>query len=360
LETPRPRLSSLPLNLAPEQCLFSCLSISNRSLRERRQFGASSKQNYRRSKIIHLMSRKANYRQHSMSLISFSILRNLISTFGYILEQQLQRKIYKIIDLKNDFSTKLDEKVIHSFTSLSLDRSGSLVKPESARANFSVVLPMDHQNGLSHDRVLSRVIFQAEITVNILPNHSKYTASVKIPGTILGIFQNRTNRFETVDIDIDTTALYVSLRKESEKISQKVVNAIAGFDLMNLISNHFVQHGKLVHYSTQRQLLYKDDSSSSRSSNMNELDATIIRSLPSSISKSDKQSTVQALKNFTPMKTKKNRVSLDSLDNNNGIILFSPEKSYRLGSAKNDSIVVESEDLQQKENKRYSVGMQLI
>jgi hypothetical protein len=264
------KFTSLPLHWGPELCSFPCLSISSSSHEQQQQQQSLEQQEVlqpidltkkltkaHHEEFINLMSRKARYRQHSIPLASYSILRNLISTFGDMLELQIQRMIYNIMESKNraimsnnNNHKKEDEEVFQKFAELPTNKNsnGSLVVPLSAWTNFSTMLPMEHwQEMIGYDNVSLRVIFQAEIVVRIIPNDTIHTVFIKAPGLTVGVFANNINHMhsmtmnsttrsnskpESLDVDINTKALYNSMRRECKAISKQVMNAIAGFELM--------------------------------------------------------------------------------------------------------------------------------
>lgn len=234
-EAPIAIFPSMVLGISPNTCSIPSLSLLSPSNHERPHFDVSRKLDQSHHQhFIHLMSRSIKYRQHSFPLLSFSLLRNLVLTFGSILEYHLQRMICNVMKTKKSSKSEMDQEVFSKFANLPTNINGtSLVVPELIMTEFSTILPMDHWYEMSRGYTSSQLTFKAEITVRVLSNNEIHTAFIKAPGKVLGIYTNTTNMKhpDSIEIDIDTEILYNSIRKECKKISKKVVNAIAGYDI---------------------------------------------------------------------------------------------------------------------------------
>lgn len=217
--------------------------------------------------FVESMDRVVKYKQNSIPHASHSLLRNLIKTFGTLLELQIQRMIYNVMESKNkprssnnnsgntngntNPDKRDDDEVLKKFTELptssTISSSKSLVVPELALTTFSTMLPIEHWQekddiSNSYDNIQLRLMFHAEITVRITPNDALYTATLKAPGHVMGSFSHGSSicrnhcgnmtKPELLDLQVDTRVLYNSIRRECKIISKKVVNAIVGFELM--------------------------------------------------------------------------------------------------------------------------------
>ncbi len=177
-------------------------------------------------------------------------------------------------------------------SSSSSSPSSSLVIPELVYTNFSTMLPMEHWQEMGCDNVSLRLIFHAELTLRIVPDGTVHTASIRAPGITHGVFTSHMNHFgsataggtgntnsntryggvggagvgvgvgvggalntytstsrgnhcsrpESIEVDINTKALYNSIRRECKVISKKVVNAIVGFELKKIRNHRNLQH----------------------------------------------------------------------------------------------------------------------
>ena len=228
---------SLPLHMGPDWCSFPCLSLSMPSKDERDAYDPNNIDENQRELNIGRLSRKVKYGQHAIPRASHTMLRNVILTFGSLLETQIQRRIYNIMKSKSKSLHPSDKEIVKKFTDLPTSRNGSLVIPELVWTNFSTILPMERFHEMGYDKVSFRFMFHCEITVRIVPNNSEHTLNLKAPGLATAKFLHYTNRPDALEIDIDTKILYNAIRKECKVISNKVVNAIVGFELVKTRRN---------------------------------------------------------------------------------------------------------------------------
>ncbi len=263
-EIPLVGFPSMPLHLSPETCSIPCLSILTPPNCVRMYFDASNKiDQSQHEDLINLMSRKVKYQRHSLSFASFLLMRNLVFTFGSILEYTLQRTIFNVMDAKSKSTMKEDEEIVKKFTDLPATiKNEPLVIPELAVTSFSTVLPLKTWQEMGHDHVSLRLVFQAEITVRIVPSNRVCIIPLKVPGVAVGVFNNLLNVPAFIEIDIDTKALYNAIRRECKIVSKNVVNSIVGFELLR--QKNKVSSPKSASGTAMKQLQIISDNSTSR------------------------------------------------------------------------------------------------
>mmetsp|Transcript_15585 Transcript_15585/g.19000 ORF Transcript_15585/g.19000 Transcript_15585/m.19000 type:complete len:434 (+) Transcript_15585:318-1619(+) len=234
-EAPQLNFSSMPWSCAPETCSLPSLAISAPLVEMASASSVHPQTTSQQQQYTLQMSRRIQYDQHSISSASFQILRNFISTFGFVLDLQLQRMIFRVMTAKSNSKRKGDEETLQKFTDFSISNSNSVATPQKALTNFSTLLPINHYTDFD-DTSYAKVTlcFQAEVTVHIGPNNTTHTSIIRAPGEVNGMFAKKMNRPLSVDIDIDTNILYASMRRECKVIAKRVINAIAGFELMKM------------------------------------------------------------------------------------------------------------------------------
>lgn len=265
-ELPLVGFPSMPLHLSPETCSIPCLSILTPPNCERMYFDASYKiDQSQHQDLINLMSRKVKYQRHSLSFASFLLLRNLVFTFGSILEYTLQRTIFNVMEAKSKSKMKEDKEILKKFTDLPATlKNEALVIPELAVTSFSTVLPIKTWQEMGYDHVSLRLVFQADITVRIVPSNRVCIIPLKVPGVAVGVFDNILNAPAFIEIDIDTKSLYYAIRRECKIVSKNVVNSIVGFELMRQKIKGKVSSPSSASCDAMKQLQIISDNSTSR------------------------------------------------------------------------------------------------
>ncbi len=292
-EAPYMRFSSIPLHWGPEICTFPSLSIvpplyhdhdhhCHQFLQSYEQLDPATKPDQSQHEdYIYLMSRKEKCSQYSIPLASLNMLRSLVLTFKSMLEYQIQHLIFNVMESKRrsilnrqdqeqqnpqqkqqnqPLSKKSDEdqKILDKFANLSTSLSSlsSLVCPESARTNFSTMLPLEQWQEVGYQNISLRLVFRAEIDVRIMPNDTIHKSTLKSTGATIGVFSNHKNRRpEELDIDLNTKALYNTIRRECKIISKKVVNAIVGYELLKQKPKHSSTNSMLMHVQRHPALM---------------------------------------------------------------------------------------------------------
>lgn len=220
-------------------CRLPCLSLLGGHLRDVSPSIGDPKSH---SNLTGLLSRKVEYKQ--ASLAASSLLRNLISSFGKILEIELRNRLYKLTCKLDDVEYMHHKNaILKAFEEQSLSNESPAV-PIMASANFSIVrsLPQSPNDSReSRSDQCSRdsagaigLVYDARIRLYIMSNGEVATCHFKAPARITSHRHKHHGsnvNVEMFDIDIDTTKLYNVIRKECKIISKHIINAIVGFDI---------------------------------------------------------------------------------------------------------------------------------
>jgi len=199
-----------------------------------------------------LLSRALHFGRNSLPLAPAMLLRNLLTSFGHMIESELCRAVGNLIELteqaEGSASAETREQTIHEAT---VEYAAKAKKAISTFGNChtSPVVPvscnLEFQTGLredfaslyheSCDDELEKEEFSlplsmhAEIEFAILDNHS-VTAYLSVPGTITGVFARGRNRPDFIDVTLDTTELLRLMRKAGRRVVRDALST-AGYDV---------------------------------------------------------------------------------------------------------------------------------
>jgi len=225
--------ANLPSVYEPE-CIYSlpCLSLrTNENARRRAaQPGEIDHDNLQR-----LLSRSVQYSKSSVA--SSSLLRNLVSSFGHILELEIQQRLYNVMEKlekckESEAKRHRNEAIYKAFEEQSLSNESPAV-PVSAYTTFCTVVPVKdwaqqskHQEGNTMD-----ILFEAKIRLRLNPNCALITCRLKAPGKVTVMSQSKSGNLESLDVRIDTGVLCNSITRECKYIAKQIIRSIVGFDM---------------------------------------------------------------------------------------------------------------------------------
>lgn len=189
-----------------------------------------------------LLSRTSKFDKQAIISAPSFMLRNLVSSFGHILEVQTQQTILSVMESRerklsrnnlngqtsDEEIGKCYEDIVEGFANLA-SRGESPSTPVSACTSFTTSLPASctSNNIHLHNKIQMSLSFQARICVQIAGGRV-ITAKIQAPGSIVGIFKDPRNRPLRIEVQIDTRALYESMRKESKSIAKKIISTVVG------------------------------------------------------------------------------------------------------------------------------------
>lgn len=309
--------SQMPYVYAPDNaCRLPCMSLPNGNLGNLTTLSDIDHRNLQR-----LLSRKVQYNQASVA--SSSLLRNLVSSFGKILELELRNRLYRLtckLDGLNDTveNSHKKEAILKAFEEQSLSNDSpandtlknrhkqevifkafedqsrlneSPAVPVSACANFSRVLGTlgsienrSEQNERRDDGVMD-IIFEARIRLHIISNCTVTTSHLKAPARISLLRRPKNGILEIVDVEIDMGILYSSIRKECKRISKEIINGIVGF---NIFEKKIRPHPPRRKEKEQEHVIAEDDAFLLLDEHSHKTAVSTVVSEPSSPSRSSK------------------------------------------------------------------------
>lgn len=181
-----------------------------------------------------LLGRTVQY--STASTASSSLLRNLVSSFGHILQLELQRRIYNLAEkLERSKNTEANrhkkEAIYKAFEEQALSNESPAV-PISAYTNFFTTSTRKlggEDNG--KETIVTDVIFEARIRLQLNPNFALVNCRLRTPGVITVQSFPRSKIFDTLDLKLDMDELYIAIRKECKYVSKQIINGIVGFNI---------------------------------------------------------------------------------------------------------------------------------
>lgn len=188
-----------------------------------------------------LLSRVTVFRK--VDIASSSTLRNIISSFGRLLEHELIARLHTLMNRldkvkETEAKRQRKEAVYQAFVEQSTSRESPAV-PVAARTSFCTIMPVRDWSQVdeSREKVTMGIVFECEICLHILPNTPNSPSSLilchlQAPGEITGLAQSHSGVLECVNTTINMDILYKSIRKECRTASKRIINAIVGFDLL--------------------------------------------------------------------------------------------------------------------------------
>lgn len=235
----------LSSNHGDEQCFVPCLSLSCMGRLPKNPIKSDGlplgTDNFGQE-CSELLSRSSKFVKSTISSAPSFMLRNLVSSFGYILEVRLQQTILSIMESRErrlarnrqnkEVSeaeiSKCYEDITRPFASLS-HRRESTSTPISANTSFVTLLPASCTTNNIHlyDKVHMSLSFQSKICVRI-PGGKILTAKIQAPGSIIGIFTDQGNFPSRIEVRVDTQKLFQSMYQESKSISKRIISTVVG------------------------------------------------------------------------------------------------------------------------------------
>lgn len=197
------------------------------------------------------LSRIVRMRRHNIAMAPALLLRNVVRSFGHMLLLRLQRTLFSMMERSaqqqlskrgSEGEIKMTAKQKKISTMLTEESSSGIspLSPIAAVTNFcvlntprreSLMTRMHEQNMTSqkHGRVQAVLGLEFEVEVDVLIlGKDVVTVYFAAPGTISGVFTNKKNRPDSVDIWVDTVALLNSMRQQCRDVVRTAMTVITG------------------------------------------------------------------------------------------------------------------------------------
>lgn len=210
-------------------CTMPCLSLRSRS-----PYGSHTPGDIDHERLQRLLSRISQY--NTASAASSSLLRNLVPSFGQILQLELQRSIFKLSEKlerskKTEKNRHKNEAIFKAFEEQSLSNESPAI-PISAVINFSITsLRKVVDDDTLNETTQIDIIFEARIRLHLTPNRASVKCRLRTRGVITVQSFTSSKVFNTLDLKLEMDELYISMKKECKYVSKKIVNGIVGFDI---------------------------------------------------------------------------------------------------------------------------------
>jgi hypothetical protein len=276
--TMRPSLGTYPQPLvlyeSQRACVVTGLSLPNEDI------DSSINKNDRVNIQKRLLSRKGHYDQPSIA--SSTLLRNLISSFGKILEMELQSAIYlKVCELDKLDDSKRNRKKKDAFLKAfekQSQRKQSPALPLSAAMKFhhdtfgvnkNLSGQIDHRGNVEID-----ITFEAQILLHLIPNSATVTSRMKAPAKISFSRSAMDRTIHEFDVGIDVDILYDSIQNDCHQIAKVMINAIVGYSVFKTKKGSRKKKQDPAMEDSDKAVLFDDESHKSTAS-------TVASELPS-------------------------------------------------------------------------------
>lgn len=217
-----------------QQAMFSSLALNYNWHRDITQ----SPSHVEHDEYIKLLSREISFGRQNVSFAPTTLLRNVVLSFGKILEFQLQRTIFlvmeayktKSMDKNVNISQEDRDRIFQAFKQLSSPHI-SVAKPIAASIKFSSMIPDSEirQNEFGEQEFLTHFRFEVDMIV-LLPKDLTIPISLKASSRFLAKCSNGSLP-DSIDVAIDTDELYQNMRRQSKIISKKVITDAVGYDI---------------------------------------------------------------------------------------------------------------------------------
>ena len=181
-----------------------------------------------------LLGRTVQY--SAASTASSSLLKNLVSSFGHILQLELQRRIYNLAEKlegsKNTEANRHKKEAIYKALEEQALSNESPAVPVSAVTNFFTTSSRK-QGGEDNakETIVTEVIFKARIRLHLNPNCALINCRLRTTGVITVQSFPRSKIFDTLDLKLDMDEFYIAIRKECKYVSKQIINSIVGFNI---------------------------------------------------------------------------------------------------------------------------------
>jgi hypothetical protein len=215
-----------------QQVVFSSLSLNYNWHRDITQSPTSLEH----TEYIKLLSREISFGKQNVSFAPTTLLRNVVLSFGKLLEFQLQRTIFLVMEAykSKSIERKIKEedrdRIFQAFKQLSSPHI-SVAKPLAASISFSSMVPDNdlRQKEYGEQEFSTCFLFEVDMIV-LLPKNLTLPISLKAPSRFLAKFSNESLP-DSIDVTIDTKQLYENMRRQCKIISKKVIIDAVGFDI---------------------------------------------------------------------------------------------------------------------------------
>ena len=183
-----------------------------------------------------LMSRTLN--SQSPSKACLTMLRNLIASFGRLIEIDLEQQLFHLIqkfELENDSGENIRtifkrESILKALESYAETCHQSPAIPIKAKSSFSIIsLESDSED----DEIQLYVEYKVQIVVRINTDLTLHKSTFSTNGkmSLKRQLPSSKNEFDSMELTLDMDHLYSSLRKKSKYISKRIINGIVGYNI---------------------------------------------------------------------------------------------------------------------------------
>lgn len=198
-----------------------------------------------------LLSREAKYANPSSAASAF--LRNLVASFGSILEFELIRRLQNVCEKldrlkESETMQRKKDKIMDSFLKYSNNEEknkqsmSSPAIPTSARIHFYTSMPIRDSNHSSPENkpvengpmiqsaeVTSSIAFKAELRLYLPASRKHVDVNLRTTGEVHG--RSQEGVMGEINVSLDMDILCASIRKECRHVTKEIINAMAGIDL---------------------------------------------------------------------------------------------------------------------------------
>lgn len=181
-----------------------------------------------------LMSRTLNSQTPSKACLT--MLRNLIASFGRLIEIDLEQQLLHLIqkfeleqDSGENMRTIKRESILKALESYADSYHQSPAIPIKAKSSFSIIsLESDSED----DEIQLYVEYKVQIVVRINTDLTLHKSTFSTNGKMsLRHVTSSKNEFDSMELTLDMDHLYSSLRKKSKYISKRIINGIVGYNI---------------------------------------------------------------------------------------------------------------------------------
>jgi len=236
-------IAEIPMIYEPGcTCTFPCLSLRSGPRHRTQKLLPQGEIDH--ELLQGLLGRTLQY--SAASTASSALLKNLVSSFGHILELELQRRIYnlakKLERSKNTEANRHKKEAIYkAFEEQSLSNESPAV-PVSAVTNFFTTSSRnDGCEDTAKQTTVTDIIFEARIRLHLTPHCAPVNCRLRTPGVITVQSFPRSKIFDTLDLKLDMDELYIAIRKECKYVSKQIINGIVGFNIFEKKSRDLKQ-----------------------------------------------------------------------------------------------------------------------
>ena len=173
-------------------------------------------------------------RKSTISLAPTAVLQNVSRSFGTMIDNRI-KQVHLMMLASADENSK-EHQMNLQLSSLLCSDKNCPTSFTSAESSFRP-LPVNKGFVKQHGRiraVILPLVFKATININIL-GVKELAVTITAPGTIVGTFVGSCTRLRTADITLDTSAIYLSMRRRCDQVVTATFEAAS--QLLNLSSS---------------------------------------------------------------------------------------------------------------------------